>query len=152
MNNKAITPVISTILLIMLVVAITGGAWYWMTSVQGNLQENAGSTIEQTSGMSATQFSIVSTICNATNNSVTVVLMNSGQQAFSATAKVISTLSSISGTVLQTDAAGVSVASLAAGTAQSIVLGLTYDIQPTTAYSVKLIIGSSQQTATCTAN
>ena len=153
MNNKAITPVISTILLIMLVVAITGGAWYWMTNVQGSLQESAGSSIEQNTVASSAQFSIVSTRCNSTSDLLTVVILNTGQSSITAasTAQWLSTVSTIGGATLTT-VANSTAGLIAAGSSGTIIFDIaTASMAADSSYSIRLNKGSTSQTATCTA-
>jgi len=43
--RKAILPAISVILLIMLVVAITGGAWYWLSGMTEEYEKRNGDSI-----------------------------------------------------------------------------------------------------------
>jgi len=158
--KKAITPVISVILLIMLTVAITGGAWYWMTNVQGSLQEGAGSSIEQTTDLSSVQFSIASVRCNATGNWINATILNTGSETIAAANTWVLTVSSISGGVLAvdtnlTDANIKSIGAIGASAAKEITTGtgaLSTDLVAGTSYSVKLSVGGSSQTATCTAS
>ncbi len=157
MVKKGITPVISVVLLIMLVVAITGGAYYWMTNVQGSMQERVGSSIQESSEMSTASFSIVSAVCNGTSDFVNLTALNTGQSSLD-TGNSIVTVSSIQGSVLGTDttvtespdpaSAGASFtvdAPAAGSTAQ-------WDMTSGDSYSVRLNIGSASQTATCTAS
>ncbi len=154
--KKAITPVISVILLIMLVVAITGGAWYWMTNVQSNLQENAGSSIEQTSDISTTSFSIVSAICNSTQDTVNVSLINTGSAAIASTTKYIVTVSTLQGTTLGTDLEADKSTSGAVDPDSGIeIMGNfsgSVDLTSGTKYNVRVNIGSSSQNTVVTCN
>ncbi len=151
--RKAITPVVSVILLIMLVVAITGGAWYWMTNVQGSLQESAGSSIEQTSDLATTQFSIVSALCEAPGN-ITLTVINTGSAGIADANAILVTLSTIQGAVLGTNTTVSDiVASIDSGAAASFkVTGGIGTMIATNSYSIKVNIGSSSQTTTCTAS
>lgn len=163
--RKAITPVISVILLIMLVVAITGGAWYWMTNVQGSLQESAGSSIEETSELSSTQFSIVSAICNGTLDQINATILNVGSNAIEAGTSYLMTVKSIEGATLATDlfanttsggTIDTTTPELSADSAITIIGNFTptapnsYDLVAGTTYSISVNIGSSSQSSTVT--
>jgi flagellin-like protein len=151
--RKAITPVISVILLIMLVVAITGGAWYWMTNVQGSLQESAGASIEETGDLSSTQFSIASALCGTDN--VTLTLINTGSNTIASSDAILVTISTLQGAVLGTNtSANVALAGdLSAGGADSLfVIGGMGTMTLDSTYSVRVNIGSSSQSTTCTSS
>ncbi len=156
--KKAITPVISVILLIMLVVAMTAGAWYWMTNVQSSLQESAGSSIEQTSDMSSTSFSIVSVLCDATQDTVNVTLINTGSSAIASTTQYIMVVKSSSGATLGTDIECDKSSSAAVDPNTAIKIMGNYsstsdspvDLVSGTTYTVVVNIGSSSQSSTVT--
>ncbi len=156
--KKAITPVISVILLIMLVVAMTAGAWYWMTNVQSSLQESAGSSIEQTSSMSSTTFSIASVLCNATTDTVNVTIINTGSSAIASTTEYIMTVKNSNGATLGTDISCDKSSSSAVDPNNAIIVMGNYsstsdspiDLESGTTYTVVVNIGSSSQSSTVT--
>ncbi|MDD4352955.1 MAG: hypothetical protein PHN56_00705 [Candidatus Nanoarchaeia archaeon] len=79
MTNKTITPVISVILLIMLTIAVSATAWYWVNGLQANLESSTAQGVESTTSMGNIQYNIVSLTCNssATGN-ITIQLRNNG--------------------------------------------------------------------------
>lgn len=102
MVKKTITPVISVILLIMLVIAVSGTAWYWVNSLQANLESSAGEQVDQTSSFGNTLYMFaVDPICNKSAN-ITLTLMNVGGTTISATEIPIISLQSSSGETLAT--------------------------------------------------
>ena len=151
MNRKGITPVISVVLLIMLTVAITGGAYYWMTNVQSSLQENVGASIQGSAELATASFSIVSVSCDSTTEEIKIIGLNTGTQTLDAS-KAIITISSIEGSVLGTLVDLNGGASISPGGSFTVTTSdETWDLASGTAYSARLNIGSSAQTATCTA-
>ena len=156
MVKKGITPVISVVLLIMLVVAITGGAYYWMTNVQGSLQESVGASVESGSNLASTSFSIVSVVCDDDGNSdtITATVINTGSQDINLDdiAQVM-TVSSLQGIVLGVDSDGLGGAgTLSPGDSASLSgFGGENVIVPDSTYSVRVNLGSSSQTSVCTA-
>ena len=76
MNKRAITPIISVILLLMMSVAVAGIAWFWLQSMTQKVmaQTEAGTDVQLTT----LQASLVvqSSTCNTTD--ATVVLYNPG--------------------------------------------------------------------------
>ena len=77
MMKKTITPVISVILLIMLTIAVSATAWYWVNNLQGNLEASSGQGVTAVTGMGNIQYSIVGLVCNKSAN-ITVTLRNNG--------------------------------------------------------------------------
>ena len=84
MMNKTITPVISVILLIMLTIAVSATAWYWVNGLQANLEASSSQGIESTTQMGNIQYSIVSLTCNKSEN-ITIQLRNNGLSDISTT-------------------------------------------------------------------
>lgn len=59
--KKAITPVVSIVLLVLMTVGAATLAFFWISNVQGGIQEAAGTSIMQNAGSSCSRFSIIST-------------------------------------------------------------------------------------------
>ena len=79
-SKKGITPVIAIVLLLMLTVASAAGAYYWITSMQSGLQENAEGTIGSAS--MGGEYSITTLSggidCDSTSDEITVFVRNQG--------------------------------------------------------------------------
>ena len=155
--KKAITPVISVILLIMLVVAITGGAWYWMTNVQGTLQEATGGGLEDIANIGSNNFQLISIKCwapwGADNfDNITISIVNVGSSLIPDTTTWTATVSTIAGTTLgtQTDL-GDAVGDIPAGGAATFnTTGVFWELVQNSTYTIKVTAGSYSQTKTCT--
>ena len=80
MSSKGITPVIATVLLLMMTVSAAAGAYYWITTVQGNLQEQAQGAIIASGVSGNYRVSILSggTTCVGSTNDITLYVKNSG--------------------------------------------------------------------------
>ncbi len=72
--RKGITPVVATVLLLMMTVAAAGAAYTWFTQMQGQLQTQATSDLQ-------TEFRVKDLQCNAKpENTVKVSIKNSGSR------------------------------------------------------------------------
>ena len=76
MMKKTITPVISVILLIMLTIAVSATAWYWVNNLQGSLESGAGEGVESATQM--VQYSMVGLTCYSATNTTVINLRNNG--------------------------------------------------------------------------
>ena len=102
MMKKTITPVISVILLIMLTIAVSGTAWYWVNSLQSSLESNTNEQVDSTSNLGDTKFLFpVSPTCNMSRNT-TIIIMNVGGVEISSTEIPVVSLLSSSGETLAT--------------------------------------------------
>ncbi len=150
MVKKGITPVISVVLLIMLVIGLTGGAYYWMTNVQEGLQESTGRQVESTTDVTSVKFDIITIICEESDNTVRATLVNNGERIIDAS-NAIMTLREINGEVLGTDTELTvnpeSVSKDESFTIESA--GTQWDLADEKSYSVRINIGSSAQMDTC---
>jgi len=97
--NKTITPVISVILLIMLTIAVSASAWYWVNSMQANLQTNSAQNIESTTQASNLKYTLISVTCNLTGN-ITIQLRNDGETDISSTEIFLIKLMTVEGAEL----------------------------------------------------
>jgi flagellin-like protein len=84
--SKGITPVIATVLLLMMTVAASGAAYLWMTSLQSEIQKSVQQTAQGVTGTTDLEFQFRSKKCNATessppftHNEIEVYLQNTGQ-------------------------------------------------------------------------
>ncbi|MCW1300652.1 MAG: hypothetical protein OH363_05120, partial [Candidatus Parvarchaeota archaeon] len=78
MNKKGITPVIATILLLLMTVAAAGTAYFWMVSVQSKIQTGVSTGIEQQLTQAQYQIKTVGVTCNETSGIYSVSVMNIG--------------------------------------------------------------------------
>lgn len=87
MNYKTISPIISTIILVLLTITISTTAYYWMLNIQQDLQQGVSGEVEgeQTRG----SFTIISMICDSASNNITFTLVNSGNRAISSGTEII---------------------------------------------------------------
>ena len=151
MFKKTITPVISLVLLILLMISIVTGAFYWMTGVQEGLQESTGAGVQSAQNAQNIKYNIITVACDDTDDSVKITALNSGDFTIDASNAVI-TVSDMNGVVLGVDTDVTGSASIPSG--ESFVIsadGAEWDMDDETTYSVKLSIGSFSQTAICLA-
>jgi len=151
--RKAITPILSTILLVMLVVAVSAGAWYWITNVQTNLQQGVGSSIEDQTNLGSYQFVIVGVICDSANDLVTLSVTNPGNTAIPSTESWTLIVSHLNGTTIDiNNTFSSAIGELAAKNATSIEIYGINAIVSGLDYGIKATIGSgTSSTTTCTA-
>jgi len=76
MNKKGITPVIATILLLLMTVAAAGTAYFWMVSVQSKIQTGVSTGIEQQLTQAQYQVKLAGVVCN--NMTYKITIMNVG--------------------------------------------------------------------------
>ena len=89
--SKGISPIIATVLLLMMTVAAAGAAFVWMTSLQTQIQQQVENTAGSVTGASNLEFQFRYRKCNSTNtgengfthNEVEVILENTGQDSIS---------------------------------------------------------------------
>ena len=82
MNKKGITPIISTVLLLMLAVVIFGLTYVFLTGTTQETQEEVSTQIKDTTTDAKAEISI-DTVWNDTNN-ISFVIRNTGLYSFSA--------------------------------------------------------------------
>ena len=80
MSSKGITPVIATVLLLMMTVSAAAGAYYWITSVQGNLQQSSETAIDSSGITGSYRISVLAggITCTASSDDITVYVKNTG--------------------------------------------------------------------------
>ena len=79
MNKKAITPIISVILLLMMAVAVSGIAWFWLQSMTHQVMSKTETATTTTLGSMVTTLQNQGCTCVA-NTSLTFILYNSGSE------------------------------------------------------------------------
>ena len=152
MDKKGITPVISLVLLILIMVVLVGGAYYWFTNVQETLQESTGAEVEQSRQIGRVKFDIISISCDSSTEGITISALNTGEFEIDA-ANAIITVSNINNIILGTDLSVTALDGIARRTSFTVVAdpGTEWTLEPETGYSIKLNIGATAQTATCMA-
>ena len=84
--SKGVTPVIATVLLLMMTVAAAGAAYLWMNSLQNSIQQNVEETYGDVSDSARIEFQFRYRKCNATeavgsgHNEIEIIVENTGQQ------------------------------------------------------------------------
>jgi flagellin-like protein len=148
-NYKAISPIISTIILVLLTIAISTTAYYWMMEIQQDLQQGVSGQIEgeQTRG----SFTINSMICESASNNITLTLINDGSRAISSGTAII----------ILKDASGIEISQLVSNDFPGIPLEpgqlvveyeMDYDLISLEDYSIKLTLPfSDTRTRSCRA-
>ena len=68
--KKGVTPIIATVLLLMMTVAAAGAAYLWMNSLQSQIQNEVERTANTVAGASELEFQYRFRKCNATDSSV----------------------------------------------------------------------------------
>lgn len=78
---RAITPIIATILLLLMAVAAAGAAYLWITLMQSTIAGESQSGLEQNIAQMQRQLTIPS-VWNETGNHVCFIIKNSGTEAY----------------------------------------------------------------------
>lgn len=136
-SKKAITPIISIILLLLMTVVASGGVYFWMNSVQTDLQSGVESSVVNSFANQNTEFNIISTSCNSTADTINVILMNTGSVDISSGSLILS-VSTSSGAVIES-IINASFPGLSQSTsAQYLFTLVTTDLELSTLYTVKV--------------
>lgn len=153
MNKKAVTPVIAVILLMLMMIAITGATWFWIQTVQGDVQEQASGEAETTASLNV-PFSVISLVCEASTDMITATISNNGADSIYESTLFMFSVSDINGVGLGTNTSIIksSQEAIPAGGAISI-YGTIPNLNITLGqeYVVKVIAGASVQTVVCNA-
>jgi hypothetical protein len=96
MINKTITPVISVILLIMLTIAVSATAWYWVNGLQANLEDSTAQGVEEATEMGTVRYNIISAVCNTTGG-INLTIQNNGLTDITAATAMFVTLKTMTG-------------------------------------------------------
>ncbi|MBN1923904.1 MAG: hypothetical protein JW791_04045 [Nanoarchaeota archaeon] len=148
MDSKAITPIVSIILLLMMTVFASTAAYLWMNSIQSSIQENVQSNLQESFTGQLTSFTLISTICNATSDNITLIMMNTGSVDISSGDLVVS-LSSTTGSTLEIIIDS-GFAGIDAGDTVSLELESDYGITESSRYTVKATVpGGTMMSDSC---
>ena len=85
----------------LITVVVATSTYFWMTSVQSEIQEDVTGNVESGLSSELTEFTIATTSCEATPNNISMILMNTGSVSISSGNAVIS-VSNNRGAVLDT--------------------------------------------------
>jgi len=103
MNKKAITPVVATVLLLMMAVAAAGTAYFWMVTVQSRIQSDISANIQQQLGGQSYGISLISAYCMSGGSTINVTVQNTGSKNLPTTGYSALTLyNATTGAVLST--------------------------------------------------
>jgi hypothetical protein len=101
MMNKTITPVISVILLIMLTIAVSATAWYWVNGLQANLEDSTAQGVEEATEMGTVRYNIISAVCNTTGG-INLTIQNNGLTDIAASTAMFVSLKTQTGAIIGT--------------------------------------------------
>lgn len=150
MNHKTITPIISVILLILLTIVASTTAYFWMMDLQEQIQQDTTSSVTGSSISDLSDFSILSTLCNSTDDYVLLTILNTGVGKIDAGTGVM-VLTSTSGIQLSTTINS-SLPEIPQGEAVELNFSTTYDLIDSTNYLVRLTLSNAKtRTYSCTA-
>jgi flagellin-like protein len=86
MGSKGVTPIIATVILLMMTVAAAGAAYMWMNSLQSTIQRQVEETAGGVTGATQLMFDFKYKKCNATetggaygHNEIELIVENTGQ-------------------------------------------------------------------------
>lgn len=83
-NTRAVSPIIATVLLLMMTVAVAGAAYFWFSNVQGSiqssLQKRVGQTVQQASQSIRIAYSDCYFIGENDTINVSMIVQNTGTQ------------------------------------------------------------------------
>ena len=82
-KKKGLTPIIATVLLLMLTIVAFGMAYVWLSKMQNNTQNTISNQVSQVAGQLGNYLNIISVYKDTSGNTV-VVVKNTGNAAISA--------------------------------------------------------------------
>lgn len=100
--KKAISPVITLVLLLILALSAIAGAFYWMSYMQAGMQEQSGREIERTSSEKI-DYSLIAHYCDSTTDTFTMTLINNGPNYIPGDALFVLTVNDINGVGIGTN-------------------------------------------------
>jgi flagellin-like protein len=147
---KTITPIISTILLVLITIVASTTAYFWMMGIQEDVQQSTASNIDSSSTNDLSDFTLISVFCNATTDTINITLMNTGVGAITAGTSIM-VLTDINGAELYTSI-NPGFSGLSEGAAATISYTSTYDLSPMTTYVSRLTLSNGKtRTRSCSA-
>lgn len=107
MSKKALSPIIATILLLLMTVAAAGTSYFWIMSTQAKIQSAAGA---QVGALTKSTISVVGVSCanKVGNSTANITVLNTGGYAIVAGTTVVQILNSSTGAILFTGTASTS--------------------------------------------
>lgn len=151
--KKAVSPVITLVLLLILSLGAVSAAYYWMSYMQTGLQETGGSEAERTTS-TRIPFSIISHICDSNTDKFTFTVFNNGPEIIKGDTLFVLTVSDINGVNIGFNGSmgkntNNDIPANGAFTLEATIQGL--DIELYDEYSLKITSGTSIQTIICNA-
>ncbi len=146
MNKRAITPVIATVLLLMMTVAAAGAAYFWITTIQSRIQGQIGTQASDSAAQNK-QIQIISVECgNASPHTVNATIINTGSLDIEAGNTAVTIIDN-QGRVQATNVSSMN------ALARNNIATISFVIGPLTAtrtYGVKITIpGGAEQSGVC---
>ena len=77
---RGITPVITTVLLLLMAVAAVGGAWVWYQRMQSSAQTGGQAGVEKIKGGTGVQYLFIDTADDAGDGNLSLVIGNQGPE------------------------------------------------------------------------
>ncbi|MFA5303726.1 MAG: archaellin/type IV pilin N-terminal domain-containing protein [Candidatus Nanoarchaeia archaeon] len=150
MSHKSISPIISTILLILITIIASTSAYFWMVDIQDQLQQDAETNINENAASDLTDFTLLSVACNATTNAVNITLVNDGIGAIDSGSAIL-VFTNVNGVELYTNINS-SFMGLEEGQALTLNYVSTYDLEASTTYVARITLSNSKtRTRSCNA-
>ena len=142
MASKTVSPIISTILLILITIVSSTAAYFWMMDIQEQIQSDTEGTVSSNAANDLLDFTIMSVSCNSTSNEINLTIMNNGVGSIqSGTAILI--LTNINGAELYTNINS-SFQGLNQGAAATLQVASSYDLIASTTYVARLTLSNSK--------
>ncbi|MDD3888278.1 MAG: hypothetical protein PHN19_06000 [Patescibacteria group bacterium] len=150
MTYKTITPVISTIILILITIVASTAAYFWMMGIQETIQTDTESSVNENAASDLKSFTLINVACNATSNTINITLMNDGIGAISSGTAIL-ILTDLTGAELYTNINS-SFNGLSEGAATTMGYVSTYDLITATSYVARVTLSDGKtKTRSCNA-
>jgi flagellin-like protein len=150
-NYKSITPIISTILLILITIITSTAAYFWMMDVMEQIQQDTEENINSNPSNDLTDFTLISVSCNSTINSINITVLNNGIGDIGTGTSILILADSTNSAELYTYINS-SFIGLDEGQAAIISYTSSYDLTALTTYVTRLTLSNSKtRTLSCRA-
>lgn len=137
MNKKALSPVIATVILMLMTVAAVGGAYHWMTTTQSSIQSGISASISAQTKRGKYTIKLVGLRCY--DDRVIADIQNLGPDPISDSDVTISVYNYTTGALITSGITNIS--SLGVNDINSTQYIFYTPLKPDTRYSVKISIG-----------
>ena len=77
-NKKAMTPMLAVVVLLIITVSVSGGAFFWLNKIQGQISQEEDLQV-RTIGTDSSKVDVVASEYDVNNNKLTLFLQNLGQ-------------------------------------------------------------------------